>query len=83
MKKIIKKTKYHEKTEKIVRKPKTNCEKMKKKLENIIWKMSIRRLVFGIHLSEFVRVGKNNICDISIWGNTFEVLTVKCEPLSL
>ncbi len=38
--------------------------------------MSIWQLVFGIRLSGFVPFGKNYIWDLSIQGNTFEILTL-------
>ncbi len=50
--------------------------KHEKNSENIIREMSIRQLVFELHLKGFIPFDKNYVWDLSIPGNTFKILTV-------
>ncbi len=75
MKKMEKKHEKPRKGKKYMKKWKKSW-KNEKNYEQPIWELSFRQLVFRKCLSGFVHFGKKYIWEISIWGHTFEVLTV-------
>ncbi len=51
-------------------------KKNEKNCEKLLREMSFWQLVFGKCLLGFVHFGKKYICELSIWGNAFEVMTI-------